>query len=147
MKRILPPVFLLLCVVAMSLSQMLFPVTRIVPWPYGLAGLLPLIIGIAMAISGKRQFTKEGTNIYTFNDPDKMITTGLFTYSRNPMYLGFAIVAFSAAIVMGGAVPLCIALIHFTVLDRYYINFEEGRMSERFGDSYDDYKRRVRRWL
>ena len=123
MKNILPPVFLLLCVAVMSLLQIFFPVTQIVPWPHRLVAVLPLIIGIGMAVLGKRQFVKEGTNIHTFNDPDKMITTGLFAYSRNPMYLGFAIAAFSAAICMGGAVPLGIALLHFVILDRWSVSY------------------------
>jgi len=70
-------------------------------------------------VVGKRQFAKEGTNIYTFNDPDKMITSGLFAYTRNPMYLGFVIAAFSVAILTGGLIPLAIALIHSLVVDRW----------------------------
>jgi protein-S-isoprenylcysteine O-methyltransferase Ste14 len=147
MKRILPPVFLLLCVVAMILSQLYFPIAQVVRWPIRSIALLPLVIGIGMAVLGKQQFAKEGTNLYTFNDPDKMITSGLYAYSRNPMYLGFVIAAFSVAVFAGGLVPLAIALIHCVVVDRWYISFEERRMAERFGDSYDDYKNHVRRWF
>jgi len=147
MKRILPPVFLLLCVVAMIFSQIYFPIAQVVPWPIRSIALLPLVIGIGIAVLGKRQFAKEGTNLYTFSDPDKMITSGLYAYSRNPMYLGFVISAFSVAVFAGGLGPLVIALIHCVVVDRWYIGFEERRMADRFGDSYDDYKSRVRRWL
>lgn len=147
MKRILPPVFLLLCVVAMIFSQLFLPIAQVVPWPIRSIALLPLVIGIGMAVLGKQQFAKEGTNLYTFNDPDKMITSGLYAYSRNPMYLGFVIAAFSVAVFAGGLVPLAIALIHCVVVDQWYIGFEERRMAERFGNSYDDYKKRVRRWL
>ena len=147
MKRILPPVFLLLCVVVMIFSQLFLPIAQVVPWPIRSIALLPLVIGIGMAVLGKQQFAKEGTNLYTFNDPDKMITSGLYAYSRIPMYLGFVIAAFSVAVLAGGLVPLAIALIHCVVVDRWYIGFEERRMAERFGNSYDDYKKRVRRWL
>ena len=147
MKRLLPPVFFLLCSVAMVIAHISFPVVQLFPWPIRTIAFVPLIIGIGLAVVGKRQFAKEGTNIYTFNDPDKMITSGLFAYTRNPMYLGFVIAAFSVAILTGGLIPLAIALIHCLVVDRWYIAFEEQRMSEQFGEAYTNYKKGVRRWI
>lgn len=147
MQRLLPPVLLLFCAAAMVLAQFFFPMTQIAPWPIRLIALLPLVLGMFIAVVGKQQFVKQGTNLYTFNDPDKMITTGLYAYSRNPMYLGFVIVAFSIALLLGSLIPLGIALIHWVVVDRWYISFEEKRMVEKFGENYNDYKKRVRRWI
>lgn len=147
MKRLLPPVFFLLCVIAMVIAYYFFPVVQIFSWPTKLFALLPMAIGIGLAIAGKRQFAKEGTNINTFVDAEKMITSGLYAYTRNPMYLGFVIAAFSLAILTGGLISLVIALIHCVVVDRWYIAFEESRMTVLFGDAYDNYKNKVRRWI
>lgn len=147
MKQILPPVFFILCVVAMGLSHLFFPIAAFLSWPVNTLGVIPLLLGLLIALAGARQFKREGTNIRTFDDPDKFVTEGLFGISRNPMYLGFALAAFGAAIVFGCLTPLVIAFIHWGVLDRWYITFEEKRMAMRFGEEYRVYKNRVRRWI
>jgi len=147
MKRLLPPIFLVLCVVIMGLCDLFIPITQLVSWPINALGVIPFLVGLFIASAGARQFKKEGTNIHTFNDPDKLVSDGLFGYSRNPMYLGFAIAAFGAAFVFGSLTSVVIALIHLVVLDRWYIEFEEQRMTMRFGDEYQKYRNRVRRWI
>lgn len=147
MKRLLPPVFFVLCLVAMGLSHLFFPIARLFSWPTSAFGAIPLMLGLLIAITGARHFKREGTNIRTFDDPDKFVTEGLFRHSRNPMYLGFALAAFGAAIVFGGLTSFAIALAHLVVLDRWYIKFEEQRMAIRFGEAYRIYKNRVRRWI
>jgi len=147
MKRILPPVFFVLCVVAMGLSRLFFPIAVVISWPASTVGVFPLLLGLLFASAGARQFKREGTNIRTFDDPDKFVTDGLFQYSRNPMYLGFALAAFGAAVVFGCLASFAIALMHLVVLDRRYITFEEQRMAIRFGGAFCTYKNRVRRWI
>ena len=147
MKRLLPPVFFVLCLVAMGLSHLFFPKAQFFSWPASAFGAIPLLLGLLIASVGARHFKREGTNIRTFDDPDKFVTDGLFRHSRNPMYLGFAIAAFGAAIVFGCLMSFAIAFMHLVVLDRWYIQFEEQRMAMRFGEEYRIYKNRVRRWI
>lgn len=147
MKKLLPPVFLLLCVLMMIFSAIGLPLMRLVHWPFNLAGMVLLSAGLWIAHSGSQLFKIQNTNIHTFRNPDKIVTSGLFEHSRNPMYLGFAFVAFGVALLTGAASAFVIAIFHFIVLDRYYIPFEEERMSTNFGQEYEEYKARVRRWM
>jgi len=91
MKKILPPALFLICIVIMIGLWWLFPITKFLKFPINLIGILLFLLGIGIAKHGSDVFEKKGTNIETFDDPDILISDGLFKISRNPMYLGFLI--------------------------------------------------------
>jgi protein-S-isoprenylcysteine O-methyltransferase Ste14 len=147
MKRILPPTLLLLCLVLMVVSHWVFPIQTIFPIPFNLLGILPLVLGVFINISADRQFAQVGTNVKTFNEPQKLVTDGWFRYSRNPMYLGFELTLAGVWILLGSASPILEVLIFAAITDRGYIPYEEQRMTAKFSQAYEDYKRQVRRWI
>ena len=84
----------------------------------------------------------------TFDKPSKLLTNGLFKYSRNPIYLGLLLAILGVALLTKGSIlSLSIVLIFFVITDRWYIAFEEKMMLEKFGDEYTDYCKKVRRWI
>lgn len=147
MQRLLPPHLLLLTLIAMVLAGWIWPLENDVPlllrWLFGIVS----IIGIAVALKGARTFKDVGTNIKTFNKPEKLVTTGLFAWSRNPMYLGFAICALGAGAALVSVPSVLIAILFCIVLDRWYVRFEEAALHEYFGAGYAAYKVIVRRWI
>jgi protein-S-isoprenylcysteine O-methyltransferase Ste14 len=105
-----------------------------------------ILIGIALAAAGIRNFSRAATPVPT-NEPTRaLVTTGVHGWTRNPIYLGMFLVyggfgvAAHSAWVFVFALPLAI-LIRYGVVAR-----EEAYLERRFGDAYLDYKRRVRRW-
>lgn len=96
---------------------------------------------------GARQFERARTNIKTFDRPDKLVTWGVFRWTRNPMYLGFAGALFGLWLALGSASPALIMLAFWVTCDRWYIRFEERVMRQRFGADYLAYCERTRRWL
>ncbi len=147
MKRMLPPTLVLICVFVMLLLHWLFPGPRWLPDLLRLTGLAPLMLGIWINIAADRQFSILGTNVNTFRDPDRLVTDGLFKYSRNPMYLGFGLVLLGVWLLLGSLLPVAGILVYFIVTDRWYIEFEEKRLIEKFGDVYRSYQARTRRWI
>lgn len=147
MQRLLPPILLIITWITMVLAHWLLPLGRTVADPWNFIGVAMLAAGLATAMVGARLFKSVGTNIMTFDKPDKLVTTGLFAYSRNPMYLGFALAALGVAIFLATVLPLVLATTFCIILDRWYIKFEEDKMLSVFGDDYIEYKKRVRRWL
>jgi protein-S-isoprenylcysteine O-methyltransferase Ste14 len=119
----------------------------IVPAPWNWLGIVPLVGGMAFGATGARLFARRRTNIDTFGDPTILVTDGPFSFSRNPMYLGFALFLTGAGIVLGALWPLLAGLTFWVVADRWYIPFEEAAMQRRFGEQYDAYRRKVRRWF
>ncbi|WP_417453673.1 methyltransferase family protein [Kiloniella sp.] len=147
MQRLLPPFFFLVCVVMMALLSTYYPILRFLEYPWTLIGILDLIGGLSITLIAGVQFMRAKTNLKTFNRPDQFITTGLFRVSRNPMYLGLAISTFGVALYLGALSPFLICALFITVVDRWYISYEEKMMAETFAQAYMDYKAKVRRWV
>lgn len=147
MKRLLPPVLLVFTWALMILAHNLVPIGSNLPetWPY--FGILVSVLGLVVSFIGARMFRIKKTNIMTFDKPDKLVTAGLFSWSRNPMYLGFALCALGGAIFMTTISPLIIAGAFCVILDRWYVKFEETMMHATFGADYASYCNRVRRWV
>jgi len=145
--KVLPPTLSLICLILIVVSHWAFPIQIIFPTPFNLVGLAPLVLGVFISVSANRQFAKAGTNVNTFNEPDTLVTDGWFSHSRNPMYLGFVIALAGIWILLGSMSPILGVLIFTIVTDRWYIAYEEQKMAAKFGQAYQDYKRRVRRWV
>lgn len=147
MKRPLPPRLLILTWVAMILLAVIWPLAEPLPIPVRIVGGGLAMLGLLLSVHGARIFRRVGTNIMTFDKPDKLVTTGVFARSRNPMYLGFAICALGGAVALNAVTALVAASLFCITLDRWYVSFEEKMMQETFGVQFDAYRSRVRRWL
>ena len=147
MRRILPPTLLLLCLAAMLLLRWLWPLATLISPPFNGLGLAPLLLGLWLSGAASRHFGAVQTNINTFDEPGQLVTTGLFRYSRNPMYLGFVLIALGGGLLLGSLSPLLLAVAFAILTDRWYIAYEEQAMRVKFGTAYEAYARQVRRWL
>jgi protein-S-isoprenylcysteine O-methyltransferase Ste14 len=137
---------LLLGFVSDRLLPLPFPVPGIDLVHWMIAGSL-ILIGLALAAAGIRNFTGAGTPAPT-NEPTRApVTTGIHGWTRNPIYLGIFLVYGGIGIALGSpsililTLPLAIA-IRYGVVAR-----EEAYLERRFGDPYRDYKARVHRWV
>ena len=147
MQKLIPPFLFLLCVIAMFFLDRFYPMQIWLASPYNFIGIIPLLLGISMVISTGKRFRKVKTQIHTFKKPKKLVTDGLFQYSRNPIYLGFSIALLGIVFLFGSLSALIPMLLFFLVANFWYIPFEEKNMEMVFGQSYRFYKRKVRRWL
>jgi protein-S-isoprenylcysteine O-methyltransferase Ste14 len=146
-KRIMPPTLFYACVVLMVLLAWLCPISTIIRLPINLLGIVPLLLGLGMAIWGSRKFGEVGTTIKTFGEPDLLVTDGLFGFTRNPMYLGFVLALLGVWIVLGSLSPGAGVIVFFLSADRWYIRFEERVLTETFGLEFEAYRARTRRWI
>ena len=145
--RINPPtLFWLLIAAIVAVDRFFALVTFDAPWlPW--FGAVLVIAGVGVSVAAKRQFQRVGTNVYTFEEPGELVTEGLFSISRNPMYLGLVLAGFGAALV-SATLPALVLSAAFALIVRYwYIAFEENAMLRRFGEPYQDYCWRVGRWF
>ena len=123
------------------------PIARIVPWPWLLAGLGPMLAGILLAIWGERRFKRAGTAVRPFAPSTALVEDGPFRFTRNPMYLGLLLVLAGLFVLLGTVSPLIVLPAFFWVLQTRFVVHEEAHMQTHFGTRYEDYRRRVRRWL
>lgn len=94
-----------------------------------------------------RAFKKHETTVKPFEQPTSLIETDVFSFSRNPMYLGMVLVILGVAVMLGSLAPFVVVLVLAAVLDRVFIVPEELALEDAFGDEFHQYCRRVRRWI
>ena len=147
MRWLLPPILFLMCLGLMALLRRLWPITILFPAPWSFLGIVPILAGLLVGFSGIAQFRRVRTNIRPFREADTLVTTGPFRYTRNPMYLGLALVLFGAWVLLGALSPAIGIAVFVVTADRWYIRFEERMLRDKFGRDYDAYRSAVRRWF
>ena len=146
----IPPVaVVLLCGAAMWFTAarvpepgFAFPGQRIV------AGLL-FIAGLAIGIRGVIAFRRHKTTVNptTPGKASTVVTSDVFARTRNPMYLGLAIVLVAWTVFLGSLAAAVGIPVFVAYMTRFQIMPEERALAGLFGAPYDDYRRRVRRWI
>ena len=106
-----------------------------------------ILLGMAVVVDCTRRFRRAGTNVQTSRPSTAIVETGLYRYSRNPIYLGLSTIHLDVAVADNNA-WLPILLVPVVLVLRYgVIAREEAYLERKFGPQYAAYKARVRRWL
>ncbi|MEZ5936066.1 MAG: isoprenylcysteine carboxylmethyltransferase family protein [Alphaproteobacteria bacterium] len=122
------------------------PIPPVDAFRWGAAGAL-LLVGIALFAAGVRNFSRAETPLPTNQPTRVLVTTGIYRWTRNPIYLGFFL-AYGAIGVAALSPWILILLLPLAATIRYgVVAREEAYLEGRFGDAYRDYKACVRRWL
>ena len=116
------------------------------PWRVAL-GVLLAAAGLSLTLAAARHFERRRANIGPFRNPTKLVVDGWFRVSRNPMYLGFALLLAGVALALGGLFTTLPTALFVLAAERIYIPFEERAMTRVFGEDYLRYSKRVRRWF
>ncbi len=147
--RIPPPLVALVVAAGMYVLARWWPLARFeLPSPW-LIGLAVASVGGAISTAGARAFRQAGTTVNPLH-PERassVVTSGIYRYTRNPMYVGVAFVLLGCFLAFG-AFSAAIGLPAFVAyINRYQIAPEERILEAKFGSAYVSYKERVRRWL
>jgi protein-S-isoprenylcysteine O-methyltransferase Ste14 len=131
----------------MILLKLVFPIGKIIFFPWNLMGLIPSFIGIYLNLSADRSFKKNKTTVKPFEESSALITDGVFKFSRNPMYLGMVLILFGLAILLQSLSPFIVATIFIFVMERIFVNNEEKMLEAKFGEEWNRYKQATRKWI
>ena len=118
------------------------------PWVvrWILGGVL-VLAGVALLVSFNTVFTRKGTAVEPWKPTTAIVTTGPYRFTRNPAYLGMALLYIGLALLAEAPWALLVLPIVIVVVDRMVIAREERYLERKFGSEYLDYKRTVRRWI
>jgi protein-S-isoprenylcysteine O-methyltransferase Ste14 len=127
--------------------ELAFPIDR----PPLLVTLIGTVIGVAgwLALDGAAMlsFRRAGTSMIPMKPSSALVTTGPYRFTRNPMYVGMALLYVALAFALGLVWPLVLLPVVIAAVDRLAIALEEAYLVRRFGQPYCDYMKRARRWL
>ncbi|MDR0275041.1 MAG: isoprenylcysteine carboxylmethyltransferase family protein [Burkholderiaceae bacterium] len=151
--RIPPPVIDAACAWLMWRLAGALPALGLWPrgaWPFGWGAALGLgLAGFTLAAAGIREIHRARTtgNPMAPQRASTLVTTGVYGFTRNPMYLGMLLALLGWAAYLGNAAALLGPLLSALLLNRLQIGPEERILRARFGEHYTRYAARVRRWV
>jgi protein-S-isoprenylcysteine O-methyltransferase Ste14 len=145
-----PPPFVYLGALLLGLAAERFVTLRSfgIDWLLLVAtGALLFVAGAAMMLAAAGLFRRLGTNVPPSQPTTLIATTGPYRWTRNPMYLGMALIYAGLAIGFDGPIALALLPLVLIVIQTQVIAREERYLEAKFGDDYRRYKAEVRRWL
>ena len=142
-----PPYFLLLAIVASILLHFYFPIVKMIPLKYNYIGIPIMIASYALIGHVDYLFKQKQTTIDSFGKASILITDGVFKISRNPIYLGMALLLFGLCVLLRSASTLIPLALFIIIINVIIIPKEEKSLKDTFGDSYILYLKKVRRWI
>ena len=143
----IPPVYLLVAGLLMGFFHLAFPLAVILRAPYTYAGLVLMVLAIALILWAAYLFHRARTGVVPFTPATFLVLGGPYKWTRNPMYLGMAGVLLGAGVFLGSITPFIVIPAFVALINERFIHAEEAMLEEAFGQSYLDYKKKVRRWL
>jgi protein-S-isoprenylcysteine O-methyltransferase Ste14 len=147
--KVPPPVVTVVLAAAMYAADRMFPGLRVASFASALLAWVLAGSGLLIFVSAIVSIVRAGTTI----DPRKpeltrkLVTGGMYRWSRNPVYLGDVLLLLAWATYLANPIAFAMVPVFVAWMNAFQIAPEERLLRARFGDAYEQYCRRVRRWL
>ena len=139
-------IFVYLLVISYVVGEFIIPKYPII-YLFNMIGLIGLIVSLIFFFSGFNLFKSYKEDPKPTSDTNRLIKTGIFAYTRNPIYLAFVLFNFSMFLVFENVMYLLSSLGLFIWINNYVIKPEEDYLKNKFGDEFVRYCEAVKRWL
>ena len=144
MKLSFPPVITLACLGMQFILFMMLPLEVNLSL---LLGLILLISSIALIVMAFKELQNYETTYIPDGEPEKLVNTGPFKISRNPIYLGMFGILVSSAFLMQSLSALLIPILFLSIIQNTWIPHEEDKLKEKFPEEWEAYTSSTKRWL
>ncbi|GAB5452851.1 MAG: isoprenylcysteine carboxylmethyltransferase family protein [Halioglobus sp.] len=147
-KRIVfPPMWLILGIIVQFACNEYFPGFRFTSLLWQVLGGGVLVAGLALLVLAGGLFKRADTDMVPFRNVTALVTTGVYRFTRNPMYLGMALVLLGCALTVGAATAVLVPPLFMVIIQYRFILPEEQMLRELFPEDFPQYCARVRRWI
>ena len=145
--KIPPPIVALIFGFLINYTKDIFP--KLVIKNENIFGTCFILIGLVCFLSAIGLFKKNQTTVTPLNPSSatKLITNGIYKYSRNPMYLGMSLVLAGISIMVNPIGGLAFISLFILYINQFQIEPEEKAMTKLFRNEFSEYKKYVRRWI
>jgi protein-S-isoprenylcysteine O-methyltransferase Ste14 len=147
--KIPPPIVAVLIALAMWGISLITPLLEVFITYRMIIAMAIAIFGGALIISSNISFHQVKTTVNPLKpeSASSLVSSGVYRFTRNPMYLGVLVVLIAWAIFLSSPWALFGLLAFFLYIDRFQISPEEKALSKLFGSDYTTYQNQVRRWI
>lgn len=146
-RRVMPTTYFIAFLALSISSHFLCPIKRFIHPPHTYAGLILILLGVALNLWTDRLFREVNTTVKPYLEPTSLITSGPFSLSRHPMYLGMASILLGVAVNQGTVITFVFPALFMLSMETLFIPYEEETLLNVYGDEYRKYQEKVRRWL
>ncbi|PRX37954.1 Protein-S-isoprenylcysteine O-methyltransferase Ste14 [Meinhardsimonia xiamenensis] len=141
-----PPVWLAaFCAMGWGLAVLL-PEPPLGPWSVPVGPVL-VAAGLVLMFAAVVELRRHRTTVVPHREARALVTTGIYRFSRNPIYLGDVLFLAGFLVWLGAALPLLLIPVFAWVLQRRFIIPEERRLRASFGPAWERWAERTRRWI
>jgi protein-S-isoprenylcysteine O-methyltransferase Ste14 len=110
-------------------------------------GLPLVLIGFVIGLMGFLEIRKANTTLDPHGTVTTVVTSGIYRFTRNPMYLAFCMMVIGFPLAYRSLWGIILVPFFVLTMNRLVIEKEEAYLEKKFGEPYTSFKRRVRRWL
>ncbi len=142
----LPPVWLLGFLGLAWVQARSLPLGAFGGWG-ALLGAVLILVGIALAVAAVAAFRRHRTTVIPHMTPTSIVTTGIYSLSRNPIYLGDALILLGFVLRWDAVPSLILVPLFMVLIQRRFIRAEEARLAQEFPNAFAAYRAATRRWL
>jgi protein-S-isoprenylcysteine O-methyltransferase Ste14 len=146
-KNVHPPVVALMYIVIAYFLGRFVPLPFIAPLILQNIGFALTFIGFLLGVGAFIEFRKARTTLNPHGSVKQIVTSGVYRFTRNPIYLGFLCMVIGLPLNSGLYWGLVISPLFMMTMTRLVIEREEAYLEKKFKEQYAGYKSRVRRWL
>ena len=116
--------------------------------PLQALGVLGVVVGVGLLGACIWEFARSGRGtLAPVDPPDQLVVRGLYRYVRNPMYVSVTLILLSECLIIRSTPLLIYWSVWFVTVNLFVIGYEEPTLRRRFGAGYEEYVRRVGRWI
>ena len=144
MKINFPPVILLCCIILQIFLINIAPIAIDLTL---LIGLLVLSVSIFLIIYSFLELKKFDTTYIPDGEPEQLVTSGPFEFSRNPIYLGMLGILISICLFSQSLSSFLVPILFIFIIENTWISHEEAKLETLFKDKWVEYKSKTRKWL
>jgi len=147
--RFPPPLIYLigLCLGVGATRSLHLPLLGLTPNLRKTVGGALAVVGLMISFSAVGLFLKQRTAIIPYKPARHLVTSGIYRWTRNPMYLGLAVTYVGIAAFLDNLASLVVLPLVLLTIQRQVIAPEEAYLERAFGGEFAAYKRRVGRWI
>ncbi len=146
-RIIYPPVWLVIGLIIIFVVDQYYPIVRFTGTLAQVLGSAAIVAGLLLLVLAGGLFKQADTEMIPFREVRALVTDGVYRFTRNPMYLGMALILLGTACTTGTVAGLVVAPVFMGIIELRFIRPEEVMLRELFGEAFDAYCAKVRRWI
>jgi protein-S-isoprenylcysteine O-methyltransferase Ste14 len=146
-KFVHPPILALGYIILGVLLGNFIPILPSLTGTLRVFGLPLALLGFVIGLMGFLEIRKANTTLDPHGTVTTVVTSGIYRFTRNPMYLGFLVMVIGFPLASGSLWGVILAPFFVLTMNQLVIEKEEAYLEKKFGEAYTSFKSRVRRWL